>query len=154
MSTIASSPATIQIRRSRLLGLVAAVAALAALVTWVVLTFAMGTSTATSSLTAEQQGYLATLPIPPVALEGATVVAGPNDGSGLTSAERSIGSYLFGTSTALTPAQLRTVRNYEAGAAAPLTSAQRSIGSYLFGTSTGLTPVEAQMIRDYQRGAR
>jgi hypothetical protein len=37
MSTSASIPATVQIRRSRLLGLIAAVAALAAAVTWLVL---------------------------------------------------------------------------------------------------------------------
>ena len=51
MSASASIPATVQIRRSHLLGLIGAVAALAACVTWVVTAFAFdtGTSGAVSS---------------------------------------------------------------------------------------------------------
>ena len=51
MSVSASIPATVQIRRGHLLGLIGAVAALAACVTWVVTAFAFdtGTSGAVSS---------------------------------------------------------------------------------------------------------
>ena len=51
MSISASIPATVQIRRGRLLGLIGVVAALAAGVTWVVTAFAFdtGTSGAVSS---------------------------------------------------------------------------------------------------------
>ena len=52
MSVSASIPATLQIRRSRLLGLIAVVAALAAAVTWALTAFAFdtgGTGTVSSS---------------------------------------------------------------------------------------------------------
>ena len=45
MSVSASIPATIEIRRSHLLGLIGGVAALAACITWVVTAFAFGTGT-------------------------------------------------------------------------------------------------------------
>ena len=45
MSVSASIPATVQIRRSHLLGLIGVAAALAACVTWVVTSFAFGTGT-------------------------------------------------------------------------------------------------------------
>jgi hypothetical protein len=129
MSTSVSIPATVQIKRGRLVGLVAGVAVLAAAVTWAVLTFAVDPGSSTS--------------------QGASrVVAAP-----LTPAQRSIGSYLFGASSGLAPSQLETVRNYQAGASIPLTSAEQSIGSYLFGESTGLTPGQVQMIRSYRAGA-
>ncbi len=130
MSTSVSIPATVQIKRGRLVGLVAGAAVLAAAVTWVVLTFAVDAGSSTSQAAAPR------------------VVATPR-----TPAQRSIGSYLFGVSSGLTPGQLQTIRDYEAGAVIPLTSAERSIGSYLFGSSTGLTPAQFQMIRDYQLGA-
>ena len=68
MSVSASIPATVQIRRGRLLGLVAGVAVLAAAVTWVVLTFAVDAGSSTSQAVAPR------------------VVAAP-----LTPAQRSIG---------------------------------------------------------------
>jgi hypothetical protein len=129
MSTSVSIPATVHIKRSRLVGLVAGVAVLAAAVTWVVLTFAVDVGSATRQ------------------------AAPPAVGASLTPAERSIGSYLFGASSGLTPSQLQTVRNFQAGASIPLTSAEQSVGSYLFGTSTGLTPSQVQTIRNYQAGA-
>jgi hypothetical protein len=130
MSTSVSIPATVQIKRGRLVGLVAGAAAVAAAVTWVVLTFAVDAGSSTSQSAAPR------------------VVATP-----LTPAQRSIGSYLFGVSSGLTPGQLQTIRDYQAGAVIPLTSAEQSVGSYLFGTSTGLTTGQLQTIRNYQAGA-
>jgi Protein of unknown function (DUF4242) len=118
-------------RRSRTLVLVGVVAALAAAVTWVVLAFAVdaGNSTTEAAVTP-------------------SVVA-----TGLTPAEQSIGSYLFGASTTLNPAQLRTIHNYRVGAAIPLTPAEQSIGSYLFGASTTLNPAQLRTIHNYRVGA-
>ena len=166
MSTSVSVPATVQIRRGRLVGLVAGAAVLAAAVTWAVLTLAVDPGSSTSQaaapvatkLTPAQRSvgsYLfgVSSGLTPGQLQtvrdyqvGATIP--------LTSAERSIGSYLFGSSTGVTPGQLQMIRNYQARAVTPLTSAERSIGSYLFGASTGLTPAQLQMIRDYKLNAR
>jgi hypothetical protein len=94
MNVSASIPATVQIRRSRLLGLAVAIAVAAAAVTWAVLAFATDTGstaavveTASPTLSAEKQGYLDMLPIPPAPLTGFSVV------SSLTPAERSVGHY-------------------------------------------------------------
>ena len=76
MNTSVSIPATVQIKRGRLVGLVAGAAVLAAAVTWVVLTFAVDAGSSTSQAAAPR------------------VVATP-----LTPAQRSIGSYLFGVSS-------------------------------------------------------
>ena len=61
MSVSASIPATVQIRRGHLLGLIGVVAALAACVTWVVTAFAFDTGTSgavssSTSVSAAQQG--------------------------------------------------------------------------------------------------
>jgi hypothetical protein len=51
MTVSASIPPTIQMRRSRLLGLLAAIAAVAAAITWAVLAFAATTGTETATAT-------------------------------------------------------------------------------------------------------
>jgi hypothetical protein len=164
MNVSTTIPATVQIRRGRLLGLIGAVAVLAAAITSALLVFAVDVGStdvtaesATPALSAQEQGYLDMLPIPPSSLEGFSVIAGPGTKSGaqlrairnyhafgasgsLTPAQvRSIGSYLFGVSGSFTPAQLRAIRNYHAfGASGALTPAElRSIRSYLLGASAG-----------------
>jgi len=168
MSTSVSIPATVQIKRGRLAGLLAGVAVLAAAVTWVVLTFAFDAGSSTSQaiaprvvatrLTPAQQSIGSYLFGTSTGLAPEQLRAVRSYQAGavipLTSAERSIGTYLFGTSSGLTPGQLQTIRNYKAGAATPLTPAQQSIGSYLFGMTAGLTASQRQMILDYQLGAR
>ena len=167
MSTSVSIPATIQIKRGRLVGLVAGVAVLAAAVTWVVLTFAVDAGSSTSEAAASRAVSTSLTPSQRSIgsyLFGASTVLTPSQAQTirnyqtgaaipLTPAERSIGSYLFGASTALGPAQVQTIRNYQAGAATPLTPAERSIGSYLFGRSTALTPSQLQMVRNYELAA-
>jgi hypothetical protein len=66
MSVSASIPATVQIRRGRLLGLIGVVAALAACVTWVVAAFAFdtGTSGAVSSSQATSTRVAAARQVP------------------------------------------------------------------------------------------
>ena len=168
MSISASIPATVQIKRGRLLGLVAGVAVLAAAATWVVLTFAVDAGNSTSQAVAPR---VVAAPVTPAQRSIGSYLFGVSSRltpgqlqtirdyqAGavipLTSNERSIGSYLFGASTGLTPAQLQTIRNYRVGAATPLSPAEKSIGSYLFGASTGLTPAQLQTVRDYEAGAR
>ncbi len=168
MSTSVSIPATVQIKRGRLVGLVAGAAVLAAAVTWVVLTFAVDAGSSTSQAAAPR---VVATPLTPAQRSIGFYLFGSSTGltpgqvqmirdyeAGavipLTSAERSIGSYLFGSSTGLTPGQVQMIRNYKAGAATPLTPAERSVGSYLFGTSTALTPSQVQMIRNYEAAAR
>ena len=69
MTVSSSVPATIQVRRSRLVGLIAAAAAVAAGITWALLTFAVNTRTgsaqgrvptasAPSSLSASERRYV------------------------------------------------------------------------------------------------
>ena len=67
MSVSGSIPATVQIRRDHLLGLIGAVAALAACVTWAVTAFAFdtGTSGAVSSSHATATGVAAAQRAPP-----------------------------------------------------------------------------------------
>jgi uncharacterized protein DUF4242 len=60
MSTYPSIPATVEIRRGRFFGLVAAVAVLAAAVTWILVAVAFdsGSSTTTAATTPAVQGYM------------------------------------------------------------------------------------------------
>ena len=169
MSTSVSIPATVQIKRGRLVGLVAGAAVLAAAVTWVVLTFAVDAGSSTSQAAAPRV-VATTRSLRPSGASGPTCSecpAGLTPGQvqmirdyeagaviPLTSDERSIGSYLFGSSTGLTPGQVQMIRNYKTGATTPLTSAERSIGSYLFGVSTELTPAQLETVRNYEAGAR
>jgi LytS/YehU family sensor histidine kinase len=129
MNVSATIPATVQIRRSRLLGLIGAIAVLAAAITWMVLTFAVDTGSEEAQASAT----------------GAATA--------LTPAERSVGFYLFGASDSLTPAQLESVRQYLSGAATAITSAEQSVGFYLFGASDSLTPAQLRTTRSYLTGA-
>jgi hypothetical protein len=118
-------------RRSRMVGLLAMVVALAALITWIVLATAttgaradVGTASASSSPTgAELQ-----------AIRDYHAVG--TWGSLTPEQARSIAAYLFGTSDP-TPAQLQSIRGYHAfGTWGSLTPAQvGSIRSFLFGVS-------------------
>ena len=146
MSVSASIPATVQIRRTRLLGLIALVAALAVAATWVVLEYVDGTrgttapSAVTRSLTMEQVA----------ALDMQRPKAGKVASSMTPAERRSIGYYLFGKTASLSPAELQAIRDYRFEASTSLTPAQiRSIGFYLFGASTPLTEARLQSIRNY-----
>ena len=173
MSTSVSIPATVQIKRGRLFGLVAVVAVLAAAVTWAVLTFAVNSGSSTTQAAAPN---VASSPLTPAEQSLGSYLFGRTDGLTraelqairdyrvgarlplahipLTSAEQSVGSYLFGRTDGLTPAQLQTIREYQVGAVSPLKPSERSIGFYLFGRSTGLTPAQTETIRSYEAGAR
>ena len=146
MNVSAPIPATIQIRRSRMLGLVGIVAALAAATTWAVLAFGLHTDGVKTRAGASAIAATGVAQIHPQ--QGSTVsMAGS-----LTPAERrSIGMYLFRT-TSLSPEQLQAVRAYWFGSASSLTPAQfRSIRSYLFGPAGALVPTELQSVRAYYR---
>ena len=129
MNVSATIPATVQIRRSRLLGLIGAIAVLAAAITWIVLTFAVDTGSEEAQASAT----------------GVPVTLAPS--------EQSVAFYLFGASDSLTPAQLESVRQYLSGAATALTPAERSVGFYLFGASDSLTPAQLRTTRSYLTGA-
>jgi len=146
MSVSASIPATVQIRRTRLLGLIALVAALAAATTWLVIEFAADTggsntsSVARSVLTRQDVAALDMQRPKPAKVAVSMTPA----------EQRSIGYYLFGKSASLTPAEHQAVRDYWFGGATHLTTDEvRSIGAYLFGASTPLTQTRLQAIRDY-----
>jgi hypothetical protein len=66
MHVSATIPATVQIRRSRLLGLIAGVAAVAAASTWAVLTFAVDTGSSQAQVAAQPRQASYSLPIPSV----------------------------------------------------------------------------------------
>jgi Nickel responsive protein SCO4226-like len=150
MSVSASIPATVQIRRTRLLGLIGLVAALAAAVTWVVLEFAVGTGSEKTQVAATS----AVAESGAAALDAQGKQAANLVGSMTPAERRSISYYLFGASASLSPAERQTVRDYWFGASTPLTPAQlRSISHYLFGVSTPLTQAELQSIRNYWLGA-
>jgi ribosome modulation factor len=150
MNVLASIPATVQIRRSRLLALIGVVAAIAAAMTWVALAFALGMAGErplagpSGALASSEKGAL-----------GAQRETRRSALDPLTPAERrSIGYYLFGVSGPLTPDQLQSVRDYWFGASTPLTPAQfRSIRHYLFGASASLTPAQLRSVREYWLGA-
>ena len=98
MSVSASIPATVQIRRGHLLGLIGVVAALAACVTWVVIAFALdtGTSGAVSSSTSVSASQPATFTMNRKQIEGLSTMAQQTG--------RNIGSVM-----SMTPAQLAGV---------------------------------------------
>jgi hypothetical protein len=133
-------PATVQIRRWHLFGLIGAVAVGAAAITWALLALAVGTG-----------GQKAQVSAAGIAATSGAPALGARDQS--TPAEQSVGFYLFGTSESLTPNQLQTVREYLSGATSALTPAERSVGHYLFGESETLTSVQLQGVRDYLSGA-
>src|SRR5262245_55963806 len=74
MSTYPSIPATVEIKRGRFIGLVAAVAVLAAAVTWVLVAVAFdrGSSTTTAATAPAVQGYLSYFGPHPTAATDAT----------------------------------------------------------------------------------
>jgi hypothetical protein len=97
MSTSITAPATVQIGRSRLVALVVAVAALAALVTWAVTAFAFEGDS--PSAAQSSQAAVVYNPLPPASLH-ATVTAGPPSTSAAQDA-RKVASIM-----SLTPAGL------------------------------------------------
>jgi hypothetical protein len=98
MSVSPSIPATVEIKRGRLFGLVAAVAMLAAVVTWIVVAYGFdGSSTAGSS--SAQAGAIGN-PLPPASLQF-TVVSGPAPASSAAQDARKVQPVM-----SLTPAQL------------------------------------------------
>jgi hypothetical protein len=125
------------LKRSRMLVPIGVVVALAAAITWAVLTFAVNSgSEAAQEVT---PGAVATS-LSPAELRSIQNYHAFGASGSLTPAEvRSIGSYLFGASESLTPSQLTSIRNYHAfGASGPLTPAElRSIRFYLFGAPGG-----------------
>ena len=146
MNVSTTIPPRVRIRLGRLLVISGAVAVLAAAVTWVLLAFALGTDGGKAA--ARPSGITAA---------GAALDTREQDGPSLvgplTPAERSVGHYLFGTSSPMTPAQLQGVRDYLFGASRALTPAERSIGYYLFGEFASLTPAQRRTIHSYQIGA-
>jgi hypothetical protein len=156
MSLSASIPATVQIRRANLIGLVATVAVVAAVATWAVTSLAFDATAVRKS--AVQTAAPASTGIPPsgflsgITATPAVVPRGSHTASGpLTLAEaKSIGSYLFGSADSLTPAQRRSVRGYWLGAATAMAPAEvKSIGTYLFGPSVPLNRARLQAVRSY-----
>lgn len=96
MSTSITAPTSVQIGRSRLVALVVAVAALAAVVTWAVTAFAFDGN---SSAAQNSQAAVVYNPLPPASLH-ATVTAGPASTSAAQDA-RKVASIM-----SLTPAGL------------------------------------------------
>jgi uncharacterized protein DUF4242 len=99
MSISPSIPATVEIKRGRFIGLVAAVAVAAAAVTWILVAYAFdnGSSTATPSTV---QARAIVNPLPPASLH-ARVVAGPDSTQSAAADGRSV-SWLM----SLTPERL------------------------------------------------
>jgi len=85
MSTSITAPATVQIGRSRLVALVVAVAALAAVVTWAVTAFAFDSNT--TSAAPSSRAAVVYNPLPPASLHG-TVAAGPSSASAASAAQK------------------------------------------------------------------
>jgi hypothetical protein len=156
MNLSASIPATVQIRRANLIGLVATVAVVAAAATWAVTSLAFDATAvrksavqtaAPASTGISPSGFLSgIIATPAIVPRGSHTVSGP-----LTLAEaKSIGSYLFGSADSLTPAQRRSVRGYWLGAATAMAPAEvKSIGTYLFGPSVPLNRARLQAVRSY-----
>jgi hypothetical protein len=92
MSVSASIPATVQIRRGHLVGLIGGAAALAACVTWVVTAFAFdtGTSGAVSSATGVSASQPATFTATRKQIEGLSTMA-PQDPATFTATRSQIG---------------------------------------------------------------
>ena len=131
MSMSTTIPATVQIKRTNLIGLVALAAVLAAAAMWIVLEFAVGTASESAQA-----------PVPAV-----TVQSGSPE-------EQSVGAFLFGSSGPVTAAQRQAVRDYLVGAALPMSPTEaRSIGAFLFGTSEPLSRVQLNTVRNYWLGA-
>ena len=110
MSVSASIPATVQIRRSHLLGLIGVVAALAACVTWVVIAFALdtGTSGAVSSSTSVFASQPATFTMTRKQIEGLSTMAqqtGRNSGSVMSMTPAQLAGLGLGTGYQLPNAQ-------------------------------------------------
>ena len=98
MSTYPSIPATVEIRRGRLFGLVAAIAVLAATVTWIVVTYGFdsGNTTASSGVQATE----IVNPLPPASMHF-RVVAGPDSATSAAQDAQRVPSIM-----SLTPAGL------------------------------------------------
>jgi hypothetical protein len=99
MSVSPSIPATVEIKRGRFLGLVAAVAVLAAVVTWILVAVAFDSGSATATSSSAQTEAIVN-PLPPPSLHF-TVVAGPTPGSSAAQDARKVASII-----SLTPADL------------------------------------------------
>src|SRR5262245_12979661 len=78
MSTYPSIPATVEIKRSRLIGLVAAVAVLAAAVTWILVAVAFdgGSSTTSATTASAVRGYMSTFGTHPAVVTDTPAVQG------------------------------------------------------------------------------
>lgn len=139
---------TVQIRRSRLFGLIGAVAVLAAVITWALLAFAVNTGSENA-----QAGATSVTANSGTAALSAQEQSALNPVGSVTSVQlRSVGYHVFGASKPLTPSQLQSVRNYYFGAS--LTpAALRSVGYYVFGASKSLTPSQLQSVGNYYFGA-
>jgi hypothetical protein len=99
MSVYPSVPATVEIKRGRLAGLVAAVAVLAAVVTWIVFAFAFDNGSSTAASGSVQERAILN-PLPPASLHG-RVVASPVSATSAAQDAKKVPSIM-----SLTPAQL------------------------------------------------
>ncbi len=99
MSVYPSIPATVEIERGRLVGLVAAVAVAAAAVTWVLVAFAFDSGSTTTASSGVQASAIGN-PLPPASLHF-RVVGGPGSATSAAQDGRNVPSVM-----SLTPARL------------------------------------------------
>ena len=135
MSVSPSIPATVQIKRGRLIGLVAAVAVLAAAVTWALSSFAFDSGSSTTASSDVQASAIGN-PLPPASLHF-RVVAGP--GSATAAAQDA--QYVRGI-TAMTPVEQAAAFGGHGGVLDALGLAPRD-EQYVKGIMQ-LTPAELQ----------
>jgi hypothetical protein len=164
MNVSTTIPASVQIGRGRLLGLIGGVAVLAAAITWIVFAFAVDTGSeearasstgvpVTLAPTEQSVGFCSGVRLARSRPAQSVRQYLSGTATALTPAEQSVGFYLFGASDSLTPAQLESVRQYLSGAVTALTPAEQSVGFYLFGASDSLTPAQLRTTRSYLTGA-
>jgi hypothetical protein len=162
MSAYPSIPATVQIKRTNLLGLFAAIAVLAAAIASAVTAVAFNADATPRGKSAAQVAVPASTGIPPAGFmngitDTATVVPVEPQAASIRltpAAAKSIGAYLFGTANSLTPAQRQQVRDYWLGASMRMTPAEvKSIATFLFGASVPLDRARLQAVRNYWVGA-
>jgi Nickel responsive protein SCO4226-like len=99
MSVSPSIPATVEIKRGRFIGLVAAVALAAAAVTWILVAFAFDSSSSTTASSGVQASAIGN-PLPPASLQF-RVVGGPGSATSAAQDARKVPSVM-----SLTPARL------------------------------------------------
>ena len=111
MNVSTTIPTTVQIRRSRLLGLVGGVAAVAAFVTWAVTAFAVDNGTTSAQKSVPAQPAVVSLAIPASgyldALRSASLGSAAIPASGYLDALRSSSTGYLNAIISMTPAQLR-----------------------------------------------